>query len=207
VRLRAVVLDVGETLVDETRYWRAVADAVGVPQLTFFGVIGGVIERGQSHSRVFKLLGVEPVAGPPLEAIDLYPDAVPSLVALREAGYRVGIAANQPERTEEFLDGLGLELDLVASSARWGVHKPAPEFFARIADEAGLPPAEIAYVGDRVDNDVLPSLEAGMVAVHLRRGPWGYLHARRADAERAHLRIDSLTELPARLAELESVGV
>lgn len=205
--VKAVVFDVGETLVDETRYWRAVADAVGVPQLTFFCVLGGLIERDKPHFRVFKVLGVEPASGPPLEAIDLYPDAVPCLAQLRESGYRVGIAANQPERTEAFLQGLGLELDLVASSARWGIQKPAPEFFARIAAEVGLAPEEIAYVGDRVDNDVLPALEAGMVAVHVRRGPWGYLHALRPEAGRAHARIDSLAELPARLADLAPLRV
>ena len=37
-----------------------------------------------------------------------------------------------------------------------------------------------------------------MVAVHLRRGPWGHLHAAWPEAARAHLRIDSLAELAAR---------
>jgi len=31
------------------------------------------------------------------------------------------------------------------------------------------------------------------VAVHVRRGPWGYLQR---GAEQAHLRVDSLSELP-----------
>ncbi len=31
-------------------------------------------------------------------------------------------------------------------------------------------------MGDRVDNDILPALDAGLVAVHVRRGPWGLLH-------------------------------
>ena len=58
---------------------------------------------------------------------------------------------------------------------------------------SGLPAGEIAYVGDRVDNDVEPALAAGMVAVHIRRGPWGYLHEPPPEA----LRITSLDELPA----------
>ena len=33
----------------------------------------------------------------------------------------------------------------------------------------------IAYVGDRADNDVGPAIAAGMVGVHIRRGPWGHL--------------------------------
>jgi FMN phosphatase YigB (HAD superfamily) len=50
-------------------------------------------------------------------------------------------------------------------------------------------------VGDRVDNDIVPVLAAGMVAVHIRRGPWGHLH----DAPPAAIRIRSLDELPAAL--------
>lgn len=50
-------------------------------------------------------------------------------------------------------------------------------FFRRMADVAGLPPGEIAHVGDRVDNDVVPASEAAMVAGFVRRGPWGRLQA------------------------------
>ena len=83
-------------------------------------------------------------------------------------------------------------VDFVGSSSRWCVEKPAMAFFERVATEAGLPFADIAYVGDRVDNDVEPALAAGMVAVHIRRGPWGHLH----EPPPAAVRIDSLDELP-----------
>jgi FMN phosphatase YigB (HAD superfamily) len=73
------------------------------------------------------------------------------------------------------------------------VSKPSSAFFERIVAAAERPAAEIAYVGDRVDNDVEPALQAGMVAVHIRRGPWGYLQQGR---EQAHVCIDSLDELP-----------
>jgi FMN phosphatase YigB (HAD superfamily) len=93
----------------------------------------------------------------------------------------------------------GAPADVVASSASWGVEKPDPRFFARIVAESGFLPAEIAYVGDRVDNDVIPAAEAGMVAIHLRRGPWGLLQ--RPDP-RATLVVDDLAGLPDRLASL-----
>jgi FMN phosphatase YigB (HAD superfamily) len=94
----------------------------------------------------------------------------------------VGVVGNTPESFEELI----LELvDFAGSSERWGVEKPAPEFFERIVAEAGCEPGEVAYVGDRVDNDVRPALRAGMVAVHLRRGPWGYLHEPPPEALRA----------------------
>ncbi len=52
----------------------------------------------------------------------------------------------------------------------------------RVSAEVGLRPSQVAYVGDRLDNDVLPAKAAGMFAVFMRRGPWGHLHAHRADA-------------------------
>ncbi|HWX10085.1 MAG TPA: HAD family hydrolase, partial [Gaiellaceae bacterium] len=121
---------------------------------------------------------------------DLYPDAVPCLRALRERGLKVGAVGNMRSVNE---DVVRPHLDFVGSSERWKVEKPAPEFFERIVDEVERPVAEIAYVGDRVDNDVLPAKRAGMFAVHVRRGPWGFLQ----DASDADARIDSLDELAA----------
>ena len=92
--------------------------------------------------------------------------------------------------------------DFIASSSRWGVEKPAAAFFERVIEVAGVPAAEITYLGDRLDNYILPARQAGMIAVFIRRGPWGCLHARRAEAEQAHARIESLNELPAVLEGL-----
>ncbi len=137
-----------------------------------------------------------------IEARDLYPDAVPCLARLRAAGYQIGLAGNQPADAEAQIRALGLAVDFVASSARWGVEKPDPGFFRRIVDESGTPPGEIAYVGDRLDNDVLPAVAAGMTGVFLRRGPWGVIHAAWPEVARAHLRLETLDELPEALARL-----
>ena len=185
--IEVVVFDIGETLVDETSAWERAAAAAGVPAFTVMGILGGLAARGEHHSRVWELLGV---ARPAAEfaAADFYPDAEPCLERLR-GEYRVGAVGNTSVETEELLRPL---VDFVGSSAGWGVEKPAQAFFERLAREAGAEPAKIAYVGDRVDNDVEPALAAGMVAVHIRRGPWGYLH----EAPGGALRIRSLDELP-----------
>jgi FMN phosphatase YigB (HAD superfamily) len=121
------------------------------------------------------------------------------LEKLRQLGFLVGVAGNQTARAEALLRELNLPVDFIGTSAGWGPEKPSSGFFARIVAESSCAPSEIAYVGDRLDNDVRPALAAGMLAVLVRRGPWGYIHAAHPDAALAHLRIDSLAELAERL--------
>ena len=188
----AVVFDVGETLVDETSNWEHAADQCGVPRFTLMALVGAAAARGESPFTAFDYLGVRPEHS----AFDhdaFYPDAVPCLARLREEGYFVGAVGNMGIVHEQLPRP---HVDFVASSERWGVEKPSPEFFERILAEAARPADEVAYVGDLVRNDVEPALAAGMVAVHIRRGPWGYLYEPPPEA----IRIRSLDELPGALA-------
>jgi HAD superfamily hydrolase (TIGR01549 family) len=209
--IRAVVFDVGETLVDETRQWSLWADWLNVPRLTFLAAFGAVLERGEHHRRVFDYfapgINVEEMVrnresrglGYKIELQDFYPDALPCLMDIRERGYLVGIAGNQPEAAEAALKSCGITADFIASSARWKVEKPSPQFFKRIISETNLPAEEIAYVGDRLDNDILPAHKVGLFTVFIERGPWGVLHARQAAVATADVRIRSLAELPSAL--------
>jgi FMN phosphatase YigB (HAD superfamily) len=119
---------------------------------------------------------------------------------LHATGYRLGIVGNQPATTEAVLHGLNVPLAIAASSETWGVAKPDPVFFARVAAELALPPSAVAYVGDRLDNDVRPAAAAGLMAVFVRRGPWAVIQAGRSDPPEAALTVETLEELPAALA-------
>jgi HAD superfamily hydrolase (TIGR01549 family) len=203
--VRAVLFDVGETLVDETRLWTGWADWLRVPRLTFLGVLGGIIERGDDHRRVFEVFGVDLdreraariAAGDPprLDPADLYADTRPALQLLRDEGFVVGIGGNQPARSEGYLQRLELPVDFTTTSESLGAEKPSPVFFERLAELAGVEPSAAAYVGDRLDNDVIPAQQAGMKAIFIRRGPWGYLHAMRPDITLAQARIETLDQL------------
>lgn len=207
---RWVCLDVGETLIDETRIWSLWADELGVPQLTFLAALGAVIARGGEHRDVFPIFGADDwqLRMPSIERAyggftrdDLYPDAQPALAALRAAGYRVAIVANQPASRSSELRAIGIEPEILAMSEELGVAKPDPAFYARVLELMGAPDAgEVAYVGDRVDNDVLPSAAAGMRAVWLRRGPWGVIQ-HLPEGTRPALVVDSLDELVDRIGE------
>lgn len=206
---RWVCLDVGETLIDETRIWSIWADVLGIPQLTFMAAFGAAIAGGGEHRDVFTVLGrpewrsllpeVESRYGG-FRQTDFYPDALRAMADLRAAGYLLAIVANQPVARTEQLRALGVHADVMAMSDELGVWKPQPEFFARALELMDDPaPANVAYVGDRIDNDVVPALAAGMRAVWLRRGPWGVLNP--APVPDGALVIDSLAELVDRVEE------
>jgi HAD superfamily hydrolase (TIGR01549 family) len=205
---RWVCLDVGETIIDETRIWSIWADVLGIPRMTFLAAFGASVARGQEHRGVFSLLGVPDwrTRRPEVQrryggfqAVDLYPDALPAIAALREHGLRVAVIGNQPAQRTAELRALGVDPDVMAMSEEMGVAKPDARFFTRALELMGDPEVSgVAYVGDRPDNDVRPSHAAGMRAVWLRRGPWGVIAA---DAPEAALQVGSLAELVSRIDE------
>ncbi|CAD6009931.1 HAD family hydrolase [Agreia sp. COWG] len=201
--LRAVVFDVGETLVDETRAWSFLAERAGVTPFTLMGVVGALIARGEDHRRAWDVLGVDrPAESPSIVETDLYPDALDCLQAARAAGLVVGIAGNQPAAAEEHLRAAGFQADFVATSARWNVAKPSAAFFAKVAEAAGVDAAHILYIGDRLDNDIVPAAAFGMRTAFVRRGPWGVLQAQQQTAVVADVMLDSLEQLTSTFLEL-----
>jgi HAD superfamily hydrolase (TIGR01549 family) len=207
---RWVCLDVGETLIDETRVWSTWADELGIPRLTFMGALGAVITRGGEHRDVFdvfevrdwraRMTAVEASYGGFREE-DLYPDARRAIAGLEAAGYRVSVAANQPASRAGELRSLGIGPAVLAMSDAIGVAKPDPAFFARALElMGGADAGSVAYVGDRIDNDVLPASAAGMRAVWLRRGPWGVIQQPDPTTPPA-LTVTTLDELVDRIGE------
>lgn len=216
--IRAVWFDVGETLIDESNEYGTWADWLGVPRHTFSAMFGAVLARGEDYRTVFEHfkpgfdLDAERRArlsagmGEYLNALNLYPDARPCLAELRDAGYFVGIAGNQTVRAGQFIRELNLPSDLVATSDDWGATKPEVAFFHKLIEVSGHLPEEIAYVGDRLDNDVHPAAKAGLFTVWVRRGPWGFVQqpgdAATPDAFRditPSLAVANLTDLCAHL--------
>jgi HAD superfamily hydrolase (TIGR01549 family) len=208
---RIVVFDIGEVLVDETRVWAVWADLLGVSPFTLAAVLGAAISQGEDHRVAFPHLAPnvqwqdfedehERRFGG-IQAEDLYADASPCLQELRDLGITVVIAGNQPTRRHQQLLDLGLPHDLLVTSEQLGHEKPDPAFFAAVLQltEAG-DPTEALYVGDRVDNDIVPAADAGWRTCWLRRGPWGQLQDL-PDGLEPDLVLEGLGELPLLLAE------
>jgi HAD superfamily hydrolase (TIGR01549 family) len=215
--IRAVVFDVGECLVDETREYGTWADWLGVPRHTFSAVFGAIIAQGLDYRETFRVFRPDfdlaeerekrAAAGQPewFGEDDLYADVRPTLAALRDAGLWVGIAGNQTVRAGGLLRSLELPSDLLATSDDWGVSKPDPAFFEYLVTAAPCGADEILYVGDRLDNDIRPAASVGIRTALILRGPWAVIQRDSPDADRLPtMRIDSLTELPARVAALNA---
>ena len=146
--LSAVVFDVDETLLDDSREWGAWADWVGVSRHTFSTVLGAVTAAGRDNAETFEYfrqgfevarerrLRDEAGCGERIDDGDLYADVRPSLAALRAGGLWVGIVGNQTARAAELLRALDLPVDYVGTSDEWGVAKPQPGFFDRVIDIA-----------------------------------------------------------------------
>ena len=133
----AVVFDVGECLVDESREYGTWADWLGVPRHTFSAVFGAVIAKGLDYRETFQVFrqGFDLAKarqqrvdeGKPewFGEDDLYPDGI--------------------------LRKLGLPADMIATSDDWGVSKPDPGFFRQMLEVTLGSADEILYVGDRLD--------------------------------------------------------
>ncbi|MGW4503344.1 HAD family hydrolase [Streptomyces sp. NPDC004436] len=184
--IRTVVLDIGETLTRDDRYWAAWADWLGVPRHTLSALVGAVVVDGRDNADAIRLLrpGIDISAeyaareaagrGERLDESDLYEDVRPALAALRASGVRVIVAGNQSPLAGELLRALSLPADLVVTSGEWGVSKPARAFFDQVLEVADSVAEETLYVGDHPANDIHPARAAGLRTAHIRRGPWGH---------------------------------
>lgn len=212
----AVVFDAGETVFSEERSWHEWAKWLEVPPERLFAALDNAIRRRLHHKAAFEALK----PGLNLEqqrhqraaegfverftASDLYEDALPTITRLKDDGYLVGVVGNHPRGMSDVLGELEPRIDFISSSDSWGTTKPEPQFFQRVAKEAGMPSSRIAYVGDRLDNDVLPAIRFGMFGIFLRRGRWGRVHSEWPEATKASAQIDTLDELPDLLPDLLS---
>ena len=104
---------------------------------------------------------------------EIFPDALPTLHALRERGFRLGCVTNRALGGPLFVEELrGHEMhhlfDSYAISCDDGWLKPAPTLYQKALDELGVAPAEAVMVGDSLRADVAGAQALGIVAVWKR---------------------------------------
>ena len=101
----------------------------------------------------------------------IFPDAYPTLTALKERKLVVGAVSNWVWNLPELLHALDLvsHFDFIAASARIGFEKPHPRIFQWALEQAAVPPESVIHVGDHVDADVEGARGVGITGVLIDR--------------------------------------
>ncbi|HEY3329982.1 MAG TPA: HAD family hydrolase [Capsulimonadaceae bacterium] len=99
--------------------------------------------------------------------IELFPDALSTLEALRERGVKLALITNGLVSTHvEKVEHLGLEaaFDHVVIADAVGLWKPDQRIFAHALELCGAAPSDAVMVGDNIANDVAGAQDAGIPA-------------------------------------------
>ena len=134
---------------------------------------------------------------------DQYQDGRECLIKLKQAGFRIGIVANQPKSSADRLkqDDLMKYIDFLGISAIVGFEKPDPAFFKLAIEELALAAEEIIHIGNRIDTDVRPAKALGMKTVWVRRGE-ANPEPSRDELAAADITVSDLKSLPELISSL-----
>ncbi len=118
---------------------------------------------------------------------EVFDDVRPTLLRLRQAGFRLIALSNWDERLRPLLERLELlpVFEEVVVSCEVGAAKPDRAIFAAAAQRLALKPEELLHVGDSPREDVAGALACGWNALQIDRSRGA-----------APGRISSLTQLP-----------
>ena len=96
-------------------------------------------------------------------------DAHPTLTALRDKGYILGIITNRSRPVHEEVETLGLThyFDLILAAGEINSYKPEPGIFVHALNQVGIQPQESLYVGDNYYADIVGAAQAGLHPVLL----------------------------------------
>lgn len=100
----------------------------------------------------------------------LFPDVLPAMAKLAEAGFRLGIASNFDHRlrpiVQNYLSDFPLSLHI---SSEIGWVKPAEQYYRAVEMTLNVPSGEILLIGDDWGNDVAAPRQLGWQTIYLNR--------------------------------------
>ncbi|TFH30653.1 MAG: TIGR02253 family HAD-type hydrolase [Promethearchaeota archaeon] len=102
-----------------------------------------------------------------------FKDVIRTLESLREQGIKTAIITDgSPKKQYEKILRLKIEnlVDEIIISDEVAARKPNTFLFELFLDHQGLQPNEVMYIGDRIDQDITPAKEVGIVTVLIHRG-------------------------------------
>lgn len=104
-----------------------------------------------------------------LNAMCLFPDALPALARLRSSEYRIGLCSNLALPYAAPAKALLPELDVYAWSFQIGAIKPDPKVYEYLVCELQCSPSDILFIGDSPHADFDGPSKFGMKAKLLNR--------------------------------------
>lgn len=104
-------------------------------------------------------------------AFYVFPDVIPALDAMQEAGLRLGVVSNWGWAAPELLQTLELarHFEIMSISARVGYQKPHAAIFEHALDLLEVPADQAIHVGDDPEADVMGARRVGIEAVLIDR--------------------------------------
>ena len=135
-------------------------------------------------------------------------DAISTLNALREQGYRLGMISNAGDDSDvqALVDQAGIRpfFDIILTSATEGIRKPNPKIFQKCLDFLRVTPQRSAMVGDTLVADILGAHNAGIYSIWIKRRANRPENLTYSSSIKPHAYIDALGELPDLLERLAS---
>lgn len=102
-----------------------------------------------------------------------YADTFPTLLKLREAGYKIGIvSAGRAVKQWQKLIQLGIQhlFDCVITSEEIGTDVMKPELFTSVLKTFKAQPEQTIFVGNKLETDILCANKAKVISVRIRKG-------------------------------------
>lgn len=205
--VKFIYFDLGYTLVDETDAWQAryakqcaltnATSAKISPQALFEHMIIESKHRAPSpYSEALKILGVTHNVPYAPDGEKVYPEAANVLRQLKKR-YRLGILANQLDGINERLQKFGIAefFDVVISSSDYKLAKPDLRLFEIAEQKAQCAPDQIAMIGDRLDNDIIPAKAIGWKTIWIKQG-FGAYQIPVDETDTPDFVVNSLWEIP-----------
>lgn len=124
-----------------------------------------------------KLQSLEQDLAEELASITLFSDAVPTITALRTAGFKIALCSNLAAPYAVPINSLlPTAFDAYAWSFEVGAAKPSPAIYAYLCNTLGFFPSEVLMVGDTVAADYDGPRKFGMRSLHLGRSGTSPIH-------------------------------
>jgi putative hydrolase of the HAD superfamily len=196
--IKAVCLDIDDTLVDFTRAARSALFALigrddmwpawqRVTDEFVTRAVSGELDPKTMRERRTKAFFAEQLGvaldDPTVHVLEqrrltqmcagwrLFADALPCLDWLRAAGLKLAAVTNASGPQQAKLTGMGLThyFDAVIAAGELGVAKPDPRIFRTACQRLQVRPAQAIHIGDRLDLDAIGARDAGLHAIWLNR--------------------------------------